>query len=121
MHGTVVPNLNSLCSFLIHRQAQRDLFSHTNGGDLRPLLSGFFDTSSGAKVDAASYKNIELSLGVESPQDVLFFTDNPAESSAAREAGWKVLLVQRPGNKELSPQDVNQNSIITSFEGLGNL
>lgn len=32
------------------RQAQRNLFAHTQSGDLRPLLSGFFDTKSGPKV-----------------------------------------------------------------------
>lgn len=32
------------------RRAQRDLFAHTSEGDVRPHLSGFFDTTSGAKV-----------------------------------------------------------------------
>jgi len=32
------------------RQAQADLFGHTTAGDLRPYLSGFFDTTSGLKV-----------------------------------------------------------------------
>lgn len=32
------------------RKAQRDLFAHTSDGDMRPHLSGFFDTTSGAKV-----------------------------------------------------------------------
>ena len=32
------------------REAQRNLFGHTKNGDLRGLLSGFFDTTSGGKV-----------------------------------------------------------------------
>ena len=32
------------------RQAQRNLFGNTKQGDLRELLSGFFDTKSGSKV-----------------------------------------------------------------------
>lgn len=32
-------------------------------GDLRPYLCGFFDTTSGAKVESSSYRNIALSLG----------------------------------------------------------
>lgn len=32
------------------RGAQKDLFGHTTVGDLRPYLSGFFDTNSGPKV-----------------------------------------------------------------------
>ena len=33
------------------RDAQRNLFAHTPNGDIRNLLSGFFDTTSGSKVD----------------------------------------------------------------------
>ena len=32
------------------RLAQRDLFAHTSQGDVRHHLSGYFDTTSGAKV-----------------------------------------------------------------------
>ena len=32
------------------RLAQRDMFAHTQHGDVRKFLSGYFDTSSGAKV-----------------------------------------------------------------------
>lgn len=32
------------------RQAQKNLFTYTQAGDLRGLLSGFFDTTSGVKV-----------------------------------------------------------------------
>ena len=42
------------------RQAQRDLFGHTKAGDLRGLLSGFFDTSSGAKACHCSSKLLHL-------------------------------------------------------------
>ncbi|KAK2080380.1 hypothetical protein QBZ16_000233 [Prototheca wickerhamii] len=98
------------------RQAQRDLFAHTSGGDLRPLLSAYFDTSSGVKVEAASYHNIALSLGVDDAQSLLFLTDNPAEARAALEAGWKATLVQRPGNKELSAEEAKSTTLITSFD-----
>ena len=56
-----------------------------------------------AKVEADSYSSIALSLGVDSASDVLFATDNPAEASAAREAGMEAALVVRPGNKPLPP------------------
>lgn len=32
------------------REAQRNLFGHTKDGDLRGLISGFFDTKAGSKV-----------------------------------------------------------------------
>lgn len=83
------------------RGAQRDLLGRTTVGDLRPYLSGFFDTTSGPKVDSASYRNIALSLGADSPADLLFATDNLAEAQAAAAAGWQVVLADRPGNKPL--------------------
>ncbi|PSC73334.1 putative bifunctional methylthioribulose-1-phosphate dehydratase enolase-phosphatase E1 [Micractinium conductrix] len=83
------------------RGAQRDLLGRTTVGDLRPYLAGFFDTTSGPKVEATSYRNIALSLGADSPADLLFATDNPAEARAAAEAGWQVVLADRPGNAPL--------------------
>lgn len=70
-------------------------------GDLRPYLCGFFDTTSGAKAESASYTNILLSLGVDSAAEVLFATDVLAEAQAAAAAGWQAVLVERPGNKPL--------------------
>lgn len=83
------------------RRAQRDLFGASTAGDLRPYLSGFFDTTSGAKVDAASYDNIAASIGADSPDELLFVTDVVAEAEAAQAAGWRVAVAVRPGNKPL--------------------
>lgn len=52
------------------REAQRLFFEHSQAGDLRPFLCGFFDTASGAKTEAASYTNIQLSLGVDDADQV---------------------------------------------------
>lgn len=71
-------------------------------GDLRPYLSGFFDTTSGPKVESSSYSEIALSLGVDSASDILFATDVVAEAEAAVTAGWQAVLVMRPGNKPVS-------------------
>jgi methylthioribulose 1-phosphate dehydratase/enolase-phosphatase E1 len=86
------------------REAQRLFFEHSQAGDLRPFLCGFFDTTSGVKTEAASYTNIQLSLGVEDADQVLFATDVLAEAQAAAAAGWRAVLVSRPGNKELPEQ-----------------
>lgn len=56
------------------------------------------------QVEAASYKEIALSLGVDSASEVLFATDNILEAQAAQQAGWRVALTVRPGNKPL-PRD----------------
>ena len=74
---------------------------HAQVGDLRPYLCGFFDTTSGPKVERSSYANIALSLGVDAPSDILFATDMLGEAQAARAAGWQAVLVERPGNKPL--------------------
>jgi len=59
-------------------------------GDLLPFLSGHFDTTSGSKVETASYKTIHKAL-CESKGDldissVLFVTDNIKESIASKAA-----------------------------------
>ena len=68
---------------------------------MRPYLSGFFDTTSGAKIEAASYDNIAASIGVDAPDQLLFVTDVLAEAEAAQAAGWRVAVAVRPGNKPL--------------------
>lgn len=52
-------------------------------------------------MEAASYRNIALSLGVDSPDELLFATDNINEARAAAAAGWQVVLAERPGNAAL--------------------
>jgi hypothetical protein len=52
------------------REAQRLFFEYSQAGDLRPFLCGFFDTSSGLKTEAASYTNIQHTLGVDDADQV---------------------------------------------------
>ncbi|KAG2447166.1 hypothetical protein HYH02_007912 [Chlamydomonas schloesseri] len=99
------------------REAQRLFFGYSKVGDLRPYLCGFFDTTSGPKTEAASYNNIALSLGVDSPSDILFATDVLAEAQAAAAAGWRAVLVARPGNKPL-PEGAGGFRVITNMQEL---
>jgi len=87
------------------RKAQRDFFTYTTCGDLKPYLQGFFDTTSGSKVEMTSYQNIALSLGAESGAEILFATDNVLEAHAATAAGWNVVVLDRPGNLPISKED----------------
>ncbi|KAK9825411.1 hypothetical protein WJX81_002858 [Elliptochloris bilobata] len=100
------------------RQAQADLFGNTTAGDLRPYLYGFFDTTSGLKVEAGSYREIGLALGADSPAHLLFATDVEAEAAAAASAGWQVALVVRPGNKPLAEGAWQIYRVIKSMEEL---
>jgi len=83
------------------REAQRLFFGYSKVGDLRGNLHGFFDTTSGSKVETQSYGEIRLSLGVDKPEQILFATDVLAEAEAAKAAGWRSVLVRRPGNKPI--------------------
>jgi methylthioribulose 1-phosphate dehydratase / enolase-phosphatase E1 len=98
------------------RGAQRALFQYSNHGDLRPLLSVYFDTKVGQKREAESYKEILLSLGVDSGKDVLFVTDVIQEAEAARAAGLDAVLSVRPGNAPLPADHAFQE--IRSFAEL---
>jgi len=76
--------------------AQKLLFGHSDAGDLTPLFSGYFDTTTGPKREAASYAAIAGAIGFD-PQDVLFLSDTPEEIAAARAAGLQALLIDRAG------------------------
>jgi enolase-phosphatase E1 len=85
--------------------AQQLLFSTTAFGDLTPLLSGFFDTSSGVKTSAESYQRIAAALEC-STGEMLFVSDAPAELDAARAAGCEARLCVRPGNAPIDTQPI---------------
>lgn len=76
--------------------AQQLLFRHSAAGDLTPLFSGYFDTTTGPKRIAASYAKIADAIGV-SPGEMLFLSDTPEEIAAARAAGMEARLIDRNG------------------------
>lgn len=74
--------------------AQRLLFGHSNAGDLTPFLAAHFDTSTGPKREALSYRRIAGVLG-QDPRSILFVSDVPAELDAAFAAGLATALCLR--------------------------
>lgn len=66
--------------------AQKLLFGHSEAGDLTPLLSGYFDTETGPKRDAESYRRIADAIG-KPANEILFLSDIVEELDAARAAG----------------------------------
>ncbi|KAH7730766.1 Protein F58H1.3 a [Aphelenchoides avenae] len=98
-------------------QAQKLLFAHSTEGDLTPILSGYFDTTIGAKVNAESYKKIAEQIGIAA-NDILFLTDVDKEALAAREAGLQVRIVIRPGNAPLNDDVREKFSTLTDFNQL---
>ncbi len=77
-------------------RAQQLLFHRSTAGDLTPWLSAHFDTTTGSKLEPASYARIAAALEVP-PAAVLFVSDVAAELDAAAEVGMRTALCVRPG------------------------
>lgn len=74
--------------------AQRLYFAHTAAGDLTPCLAGYFDTTTGPKQEAESYRRIASAIG-RPAGDLLFLSDVAAELEAAAAAGFQAVQVRR--------------------------
>lgn len=94
-------------------QAQKLYFGHTAAGDLRPCFRGYFDTTTGPKREAGSYRRIAELIG-QPPADILFLSDIGAELDAAAEAGWRTVQLLREGATP-APGHVQ----VASFDELG--
>jgi enolase-phosphatase E1 len=97
--------------------AQRGWFGHTPDGDVRPLLSGYFDTeTAGPKKAQASYQTIAAAIGCAAGQ-VVFLSDSAPELDAARAAGWRTVGVRRLGEPNFD-SGVGDHREIGSFAEL---
>lgn len=94
--------------------AQKLLFGHSVAGDLIPRLCAFFDTTTGPKKEARSYRAIAAELDLE-PAQILFVSDNIDEIRAAHTAGMDVRVSIRPGTAELPEHPFAE---IHGFDGL---
>lgn len=74
--------------------AQRLLFAHTTSGDLTPLFSGYFDTTTGGKKETESYERIAAEIGLPA-SEILFLSDSTEEINAASAAGMNVVILDR--------------------------
>lgn len=83
--------------------AQKLFFAHTEAGDLLPLFSGHFDTTSGPKQSADAYRRIAAEIGLPASQ-ILFLSDVEAELDAAAEAGLHTCWLVRPEDRNPSAQ-----------------
>ncbi|MCI0654533.1 MAG: acireductone synthase [Methylococcaceae bacterium] len=93
--------------------AQKLLFGFSDFGDLTPLFSGYFDTTTGAKFDADSYREIAAAIHVPA-HEILFLSDIEKELDAARKAGMQTLWLVREG--QLNPQAIHRQ--VNSFYGV---
>ncbi|MFQ6372825.1 acireductone synthase [Shewanella sp. YIC-542] len=74
--------------------AQKLLFSHSDGGDLTELFNGHFDTRTGGKLDKQAYCNILNTISL-TPKQVLFVSDLLGELKAAAAAGMQTCQMVR--------------------------
>lgn len=66
------------------------------------------------KMEKHSYERIAKEMGRKAER-VLFLSDNVAEVRAAREAGMRALLVDRPGNAPVSEVDRRELDSVQSL------
>lgn len=93
--------------------AQKLLFGHSDTGNLMPLFSGYFDTTTGGKREQQSYEKIAAAIGIPVDQ-ILFLSDIIEELNAARDAGMQTCALNRDGlieNANGHPIAVNFNAI----------
>ncbi|WP_127476853.1 acireductone synthase [Sulfurivermis fontis] len=94
-------------------QAQKLLFGYSDHGDLTPLFSGYFDTTSGNKRDPAAYTTIAAAIGLPA-QEILFLSDIVEELDAAQAAGMRTCQLVRDGaldDKARHRQELDFNGI----------
>jgi enolase-phosphatase E1 len=96
-------------------EAQKLFFRYSSHGDLPAMISGYYDTRIGPKLESPSYAAIAAAMNV-APQELLFFSDSVPELDAAREAGCETRLVIRPGNAPVS--DPHGHRVLESFASL---
>jgi len=76
--------------------AQKLLFAHTAYGNLLQLFSGYFDTTTGPKLESASYASIAAALDL-APESIVFLSDHVGETRAAAAAGLETIVLARDG------------------------
>ena len=92
-------------------QAQKLIFGCSEAGDLSPLFSGYFDTTSGPKREAASYQRITQAIGVQA-SEIVFLSDIVEELDAARQAGMATCGLAREGGELVGHVTVNSFALI---------
>jgi enolase-phosphatase E1 len=95
-------------------QAQKLFFGHTIAGNLLPHFGGHYDTTTGPKKNADSYRQIAAAFQLPASA-ILFLSDIVAELDAARAAGMQTALVVRPGNAPAHESSGGAHAKIADF------
>lgn len=96
-------------------QAQKLFYGYSQDGDLLPLFSGHFDTTSGGKRDQQSYRNILADLQKQhdiQAGNVLFLSDLEEELDAAYEVGMQTCWLVRKNDVRSGAHHKVSNSFV---------
>jgi enolase-phosphatase E1 len=93
-------------------KAQQLFFAHTEYGNITHLLSGYFDTTSGAKQEPTSYTKIATAIAVPTAQ-ILFLSDITAELDAASSTGMATCCLNRQAERISTYPHVQVQSFAT--------
>lgn len=97
--------------------AQKLFFGHSEAGNLLPLFSGHFDTGTGGKREAESYRHIAAAIGLPAA-DILFLSDIGEEIDAAKTAGMQAVhVVRRQDYPQARLVDARQPAV-ADFNGI---
>jgi len=94
--------------------AQKLFFGYSVFGNLLPWFRGHFDTTSGGKREADSYRRIAAAIGVAA-SDILFLSDVEAELDAAKEASMGTVQLCRP---DTNPESHGRHDCVSSFRDI---
>lgn len=92
-------------------QAQKLIFGCSEAGDLTPLFSDFFDTTTGNKRESEAYERIARAVGLPAEQ-VLFLSDVVQELDAARAIGMRTCGLAREGG------ELAGHPVVASFDDI---
>jgi enolase-phosphatase E1 len=97
--------------------AQKLFFQYSEAGDLTSLFRAYFDTTSGPKQEADSYRNIAKAIGLPA-NEFLFLSDIEGELKAAKEAGIHTCWLVREKDSPCWGTDLNlsPHSVVTGFD-----
>ena len=105
--------------FVRERAGSEAVFGHTIAGDLLPQFRGIYDTTTGPKKEADSYRKIAADFKLAT-SEILFLSDMVAELDAgATRRIWSRRIVIRPGNAQGQTSDGPDHRTIISFAELG--
>ncbi|SIT05460.1 acireductone synthase [Neptunomonas antarctica] len=90
-------------------KAQQLLFGHSDFGDLTPLFTHYFDTTTGHKREQTAYQAIAKVMQ-QSPEHILFLSDIEEELDAAKSAGMQTCLLVRDRMPDGSNHSSNHSS-----------